>query len=257
MAVDTLFGNFESLIFVFVRVASMLVVAPFFGGSNLPAQLKIGLALVISIIVTPTVGIIPLPEGSINMAIGIMREVGIGVVIGFTSRLVFSAFEMAGQMTGMQMGFAVANVIDPQTNSQLSVVAQFYNLLAILLFFALNIHLAFLTAIKESFEYIAPYTFSLNRGVVEGLFLMAGNIFAIAVKLAAPVMVTILLANIAMGVLARTVPQLNIFVVGFPITIALGLVIVGITLPFAMELIEKVYGELTFSVIDLARSGGR
>ncbi|MCK5237867.1 MAG: flagellar biosynthetic protein FliR, partial [Deltaproteobacteria bacterium] len=158
---------------------------------------------------------------------------------------------------GMQMGFAVANVLDPQTNSQLSVVAQFYNLLAILLFFALNIHLAFITAIKESFEYIAPYTFSLNRGVVEGLFLMAGNIFAIAVKLAAPVMVTILLANIAMGVLARTVPQLNIFVVGFPITIALGLVIVGITLPFAMELIEKVYGELTFSVIDLARSGGR
>ncbi len=170
MAVDTLFGNFESLIFVFVRVASMLVVAPFFGGSNLPAQLKIGLALVISIIVTPTVGIIPLPEGSIDMAIGIMREVGIGVVIGFTSRLVFSAFEMAGQMTGMQMGFAVANVIDPQTNSQLSVVAQFYNLLAILLFSPLISTLPFLPLLKRVLSISLPIPSPLTEGLWRAFF---------------------------------------------------------------------------------------
>ncbi len=254
---NEIFNQFETFTFVFIRTVSIFITLPFFGSRSVPIMLKTGMALLIAFVVTPLLGSsISLPGTDIGLVLAVMKEILIGVSIGLTVRFIFSAIEMAGQLTGMQMGFAVANVIDPQTSSQLSVVAQFYNLVGILLFFSMNVHLVFISAIKESFLYIPPYSFTLTPGVLGGVLGVAGMIFKIGVKLAAPITVAILLANIAMGIVARTVPQMNIFVVGFPVTIVLGLLMLGFSLPFIVSTISKIYINLSSDAIALMKAGG-
>ncbi len=243
------------MLFVFVRVLSILMMVPFFGGPSAPAMVKVGISLTLAFVITPMIGIlVPIPDNAAALAIGVFREVLLGLAIGFLVKLVFTAVEIAGQVTGMQMGLGIANVIDPQTSSQMSVLSQFYNLSGILLFFSLNAHLIFIFAIKESFAIVPPYSFSITGGMTQDFLFVTGEMFKIAVKIAAPIMVSILLVNVAMGVMARTVPQLNIFVVGFPITITLGIVVLLFSLPFVFSVLSAVYMDLLGSIINMMRA---
>ncbi|MBI5682711.1 MAG: flagellar biosynthetic protein FliR [Deltaproteobacteria bacterium] len=255
---NPIFEQLGTFFFVFIRVIAIFSAIPFLGSKIVPVKVKIGLSLLIGIILTPVLGVHALlPESIAGLAIGIMREALIGIAIGFMVKLVFSSMEIAGQVAGMQMGFAVANVIDPQTSSQISVLAQVYNLIGILIFFTLNMHIIFISVIKESFAIIPPYGFSVTRGMMDGFLTMTADMCRIAVKLAAPIMVSILITNIAMGIMARTVPQLNVFVLGFPITIILGLVVLLFSMPFITSVIGRAYTDLSYNLIDLLKMGGR
>lgn len=254
-AIDQILTRVDTFIFVLIRVSSILMMIPFFGSRNFPMRLRMGLALMLGLVITPVIGVpVTLPETFVALYLGVAREILIGASIGFLARLVFASVELAGQVTGVQMGFAVANVIDPQTSSQLSVVAQFYNILAILLFFALNMHLVFIGVIRESFELVPPYGFTTNATMIQGLMGAVSGMFKVALKLAAPIMVAILLANIAMGVLARTVPQLNVFIVGFPITITLGLTILALSMPYIIANLSNSYTGLSNDMQGLMRA---
>lgn len=254
---NQLFNQGETFIFVFIRIIFILMLTPFFGSRNFPVMLKMGLAALMTLIIAPVLGAaVSLPETIAGLMIAAIREALIGAAIGFVARLVFSAIEMAGYIIGIQMGYAVATVFDPHTTNQISVTSQFYNLMAFLLFFSLNAHLIFINAIKESFDAIPPYGFSVTKETMHGILLMTSDTFRIAVKLSAPVMVSILLANIAMGILSRTIPQMNIFVVGFPVTMALGLIVLLFSMPFMISAVSRVYIELSHNIVGLLKAGG-
>jgi len=251
-----LIRQFDTFLFVFIRAVAILALVPFFGSRSLPLMVKIGTALVLALILTPILSNdAHLPPDLIGLSIGLMRELLLGLAIGLITRLVFSAIEIAGQVTGIQMGYAVATIIDPQSNSQLSIFAQFYNLIAILIFFSLNMHLMFIVAIKESFQTIPPYAFKITGTLLEGIVTLTGQMFITAIRLGAPIMIGILSANIAMGILARTVPQLNVFIIGFPITILLGLLLLLFSMPAMFSLLNQLYIQLSHNIVDLLRIG--
>lgn len=253
---NPVFEQMDMFFFVFIRVFAIIAAIPFLGGKIVPVKVKIGLALLIGVVITPVLDMhISIPESAAGLVIGVFREVLIGAAIGFMVKLVMSSMEIAGQVAGIQMGFAVANIIDPQTSSQISVLAQVYNIIGILLFFTLNMHIVFISVIKESFEIVPPYGFSVTNRMMDGFLGMTAQMSSIAVKLAAPIMVSILITNIAMGIMARTVPQLNVFVLGFPITIILGLAVLLFSLPFVVSVLDKVYTDLSYEISSLLKAG--
>jgi flagellar biosynthetic protein FliR len=227
---------------------------PFVGGKSVPVQVKLAIAVILGIVITPTLGIAaPAPTSVVMLLFGVFKEFLIGIMIGLTAKFVFASFEMAGQLAGIQMGFSMANVLDPQTSSQLSVLAQFYNILGIFLFFSLNIHHIFISGLVKSFEVIPPYGINLSGPVFEGMLTLSSELFIVALKLAAPISIALLLANLGMGIVARTVPQLNVFVVGFPVTIGVGLVVFLFSITFISSTISSVFADMSRNVIDLIR----
>jgi flagellar biosynthetic protein FliR len=163
----------------------------------------------------------------------LVQQVLIGVSIGLWMRFVFAAVELAGDMIGMQMGLSFATFIDPQNSNQTPIVGSFLGIIASLILLALNGHLLMIAALIDSFHVIpisAQPELALN---VERLLALGAEIFRIGLHLSLPVLATLLVLNLAMGVLSRTAPQINIFAVGFPLTILAGLFLLGLSLLWA------------------------
>ena len=224
----------QQFIFVFVRVGAILISLPFFGSGNVPARLKTGLAFLVSLIAYPLIkfdGII-FPTGLFPLSIALASEVFIGLIIGYASRLVFAGVQMAGHLVGFQMGFGIVNVIDPSTSSQVSVTSQFENILAMLIFLSINAHHWFLKGIVESFSLVPLLGFHFTGAVANIMVDIFKNVFIIGIKLGAPVIAALFFTTIALGLVARTVPQINVFIIGFPLQIGIGLLMMGLTMSF-------------------------
>jgi len=224
----------QQFIFVFVRVGAILISLPFFGSGNVPARLKTGLAFLVSLIAYPLIkfdGII-FPTGLFPLSIALASEVFIGLIIGYASRLVFAGVQMAGHLVGFQMGFGIVNVIDPSTSSQVSVTSQFENILAMLIFLSINAHHWFLKGIVESFTLVPLLGFHFTGAVANIMIDIFKNVFIIGIKLGAPVIAALFFTTIALGLVARTVPQINVFIIGFPLQIGIGLLMMGLTMSF-------------------------
>ena len=161
--------------------------------------------------------------------------------------------QLAGQLVGFQMGFGIVNVIDPQTSAQVSIIAQFENIITLLTFLALNAHHWFIMAIAKSFEVVPLLTFSFTNSLMEALLRLSCDMFVVAAKVAAPIIAILLFTSVALGLLARTVPQMNIFIVGFPLKLAIGLLAVGLTLPLLSTLLRNLFQGLGEDIFVLMR----
>jgi len=237
----------STLIFIFLRVSSMIVVMPIFGGDKtIPAGVKGGLSILITFLLFPFVQIDPGFQlmGLTAMLINMINEVLIGVIIGLVARFIFAGIQFAGEVIGFEMGFSVVNILDPVTSTQVSLVSQFMYFMALLIFLTVNAHHMFFSAMAESFVRIAPMQFHLSGRVIETLCLFSKDIFVIAVKISAPVLAVLIFTNIALGIVARTVPQINIFVIGFPLQIALGLIFLGLTAPIFVNYSISLFNNL-------------
>ncbi len=250
--------QFQAFLFIFMRVGALLFFAPIFGSRNVPLQLKVGFALIISIIVYPMVKINLdyLPERIFPMAILLTGEIFIGITIGFVARLIFAGIQLSGNLIGFQMGFGIVNVIDPSTSSQISIIAQLQNIIALLIFLSINAHHLFIKAIIDSFELIPPLGFHFSGALIEMVVSLFGDIFKIAVKVGAPIIATLLFTSVAMGLIARTVPQMNVFIVGFPLKIAVGLLMIGLSLPFFSMLLKGIFNGMGRDMYALLRIMG-
>jgi len=217
---------------VLARVSALLAFMPIFGGS-MPRQVKTGLAIMVSIVLFPTVDSSQVQEdwGVFTLAAAVASEALIGLVGAFMVSLVFAGAQMAGAVMGFQIGFGIVNVVDPATNQQVSLTAQFMNIIAILLFLILNMHHFVLLALADSFAAIPLGAMVFPSELGQVLSVTFGEIFVTGFRVAAPVTATLLLMQAAMGLIARTVPQMNVFVVGFPLTISVGLLTLGAALP--------------------------
>jgi flagellar biosynthetic protein FliR len=216
-----------------VRVLALISVAPLLSHRAVPVRMKIALALSITVLLVPQVQSPPITD--VLTAPGLMlliNNVLIGVVIGFAVRLVFAALELAGELIGLQMGLSFAGFFNPSTGQQQNAVASFMSLLALLMFIAIDGHLMLIHALAESFRlYPVSVGMDLPMGF-DRLLRLGSDMFAIALTIALPFLAVMLLTNVVLGVLARVAPQLNIFAVGFPMTILVGLVTLFVLLPY-------------------------
>lgn len=224
------------------RILGLIMVAPVFGHSSVPRRVKIGLGVFIALIVAPTLP--PMPDvglGSWQGLLILIQQLLIGLAIGFIMRVVFAAVEAAGEIVGLQMGLGFASFFDPQSAGQTLVISQFFSLLAALLFLAVNAHLLLLGVLTESFKGLPIGTQPLAAA---GFYTVAGYgsvVFSVGLQLALPLIAILLMTNLALGILTRSAPQLNIFAIGFPITLGVGLIALDVTLPYFTPQLEHMF----------------
>jgi len=216
----------------FLRVLAVFTAAPIFSVRAFPVRARIGLALLIAVAAQASLPVMPVVDLNGPAVLGVViQQVGVGLAIGFVVRLVFTAFELAGEVVGLQMGLSFAAFFDPTMNTQSSAVARFFGYMASLLFVVLNGHLMVLMAVTRSFE-----VFPVTQNFLEALRLMklytlGGELFASGLWIALPMLALMLFTNLALGIISRVAPQMNIYAVGFPITLSVGLIGMTATLP--------------------------
>lgn len=210
------------------RIAALLMSMPIIGTQLVPMRVRLYLALAICLLLAPTLPAMPPIDAlSLRSIMLIAQEVLIGVMLGFTLQLFFHAFLIAGQIVSMQMGLGFASMIDPTNGVSVPVVGQFFLMLVTLLFLAMNGHLVVFEVLAESFV-----TLPVGEGLLTDhywtLATKLGWVFGAALMLVLPAITALLVVNLAFGVMTRAAPQLNIFSIGFPLTLVLGLAIVWI-----------------------------
>ncbi|MEW5968159.1 MAG: flagellar biosynthetic protein FliR [Pseudomonadota bacterium] len=225
-----------------VRILGLIMVAPMFGHRAVPARVKIGLGVGIALIVAPALP--PLPNVGLSSWHGLLilvQQFLIGVGIGFVMRIAFAAVDAAGEIIGLQMGLGFAAFFDPQSAGQTLVVARFLNMIALLVFLAVNAHLLLIGVLVESFQ-ILPIAAQPLAGA--GFFSLASfgsAVFAIGLQMALPLIAILLIVNLSLAILTRSAPQLNIFAIGFPITLAVGMAMLMLTLPYFLPQFELMF----------------
>lgn len=230
-----------SFLWPLTRILGLIMVAPVFGHRAVPARVKIGLGIFIALIVSPTLP--PMPDvglGSWHGLFILVQQVLIGIGIGFVMRIVFAAIDAAGEITGLQMGLGFASFFDPQSAGQTLVLARFFNMLAVLIFLAVNGHLLLLGILTESFQTLPISTQPLSSGGFYNLAAFGSTVFAVGLQLSLPLIAILLMTNLSLGILTRSAPQLNIFAIGFPITLGVGLLVLHFTMPLFVPQLEQV-----------------
>lgn len=236
------------LLWPFLRVLAVFTAAPVLSSRAFPLRAKIGLAFLIALAAQASLPPQPVIDLNGPLALGTaLQQVGIGLAIGFAVRLVFAAFELAGQVVGFQMGLGFAAFFDPASSAQSSAMGRFYANLAALLFLAVNGHLLVIMAVVNSFA-----AFPVDQNLLEaldrmGLHRLGSELFATALWIAMPVIAMLMFANLALGIVSRVAPQMNIYAIGFPVTLAVGLVGVAATLP----LLEQPYAALMAQMMEM------
>ncbi len=235
-----------SFIWPFFRVAALLSLVPVLGTSQVPSRIRVLLAVFITVSMLPLVGEIPKvePLGSAGILL-VLNQILIGVLMGFSLSIVFNAIILAGQSIAVTMGLGFALMNDPQNGTQVPVVGQFYNLMATLLFLVLNGHHAILQLMADSFKYL-PITMKLEIDLIWILLEWSKVLFEGALKIALPAIIAMLTVNVVMGIMTRAAPQLNVFSVGFPITMTVGFLAILAGLPaFVPDMENLLAGALS------------
>lgn len=238
-----------SVVWPFVRISALLAAAPLFGARTVPVRVRAALAMLIALLVAPMLpSQTPVEILSREGAVAIGRETLIGLGLGFLTQMMFAALAMAGEIVALSTGLAFATIVDPERGNSVPLVGQYYVILATLLFLAFDGHLALLDLLVRSFEPLPPAGDGIGASGWWGLVAWGSQMYRGAVQVALPAAAAVLLANVAIGMIARSAPQLNIFAVGFPITLLLGIVFLLLGLPA----LEPGVGELLGDVLDRA-----
>lgn len=240
-------ANIELLLLVFIRIASALAVLPVFGHRATPTTVKTGLALILALMLVPSLTAqTPAPGGTIlDFFLLAAKETLCGIILGFAGQFLFYAVEIAGQLVGFQAGFSVVASIDPNTETQSTVLTQFYNLTVLLVFVTIDGHHTMIRAVADSLQAIPVGKLAVGSGFVEWSLIATTKVLGDGVRLAAPLMVTLLLADVGLGILTRIAPTLNVFVLGFPLKIALSLTMISLTLTVVISMFSQQYLEFT------------
>jgi flagellar biosynthetic protein FliR len=243
----------QTFLLISFRAGGLFITAPVIGHRSIPPLVKVGLAIILALVLVPVASQAKLPE--INsiwlLAILAAKEMLIGVIIGLFFALLFVAVRMGGNIVGYQIGLIIANVMDPETNSDTSVVGEFWYVIAILIFLAIDGHHAIISAFADSYRIVPIGVFEFGGPAGDQLIRFTAYAFTIAIKMAAPVIMTLFLSEVALGVLARTVPQMNIFIVGIPLKVGIGFLILGAALPVFRYMIEKTVHFLDGEVVKI------
>jgi len=241
----------ETFLFVFFRMSGMLAVAPLIGHRSVPIPHRAGLAALLALLLTPLYGGASAARGGDGLALvlAVLGELFVGLVIGFVASLVVAAVQSAGELVGFQMGLGIAAAYDPAMGHQMNVLTRLYELLALLLFLALNGHHVLLQAVAASFQRIQPGAVLVQSGVAAGVVALGGKLFRSGLELAAPVVGILFAVNVALALLARVAPAMNVFALSMPLMVGVGIFAFAETSPYVFgvvaRLIREIGGELS------------
>ena len=248
-----LLPNLSILLLIIVRVSTFFVTVPLFSYRTIPQQVRITLAVILAWMMYYTFNIDPIDINGFYLLL-ILKEAIIGLILGLVATIILSAVQIAGGFIDFQMGFAMANIIDPQTGAQSPLMGQFLNFLMLLLLLAINGHHLILDGIYYSYQFMPINQFFPNFGE-EGtvLFIIKTfvSVFAIAFQMSAPIVATLFLVTLALGITGKTVPQMSIFVIGFPIKIAVGFLVLIVTMGVLVGVMKELIEFMIFSLRDL------
>ena len=241
-------------IVIFFRVASVLWFLPIFSLRSVPLPYKIGFSLSISLLLFDAVTInIALNSDPYFLAILILKEVFIGLTISFFVTTLFTVIYVAGEVAAIQTGFSFARVMDPFTMSQQSVLEQFLNLLTIMVFFAIDAHHILIKGILSSFKELPVGTLTLNEALMNHIIGLTSKIFSVGLKIGAPIIVTLFIIEISLGLLSKLIPQVNVFVEGMPIKILVTMMVLAFSLSAIVPNIAAIFRGMDTEIIRILR----
>jgi flagellar biosynthetic protein FliR len=241
-----------TFVLVFFRIAGMMLFAPLLGSARIPRRVKVAMALVLAMGATP--GVAPpaaLPETYWGLAVGIGGEMAFGLAMGMVLSLVFIAVQWAGEVIGQQMGFNISEVFDPQFGAQGSIVGEMYFMLALVVFLSVNGHHAMLIGVRASFDALPLLSVGATPAVLDLLSGLFDAATVLAVQLAAPMLVTMLVTDLALGLVGRVMPQLNVLAAGLTLKSALGILVLVV----GLVLTHDVMRDKLLDAMDQARQG--
>jgi flagellar biosynthetic protein FliR len=248
------------MVLALARVGGLFIMGPIFASRTAPVRVRAALVFFLALAMMPLLGDeapVALEDAGAAALLGMLAfEVLIGFTVGLVAQFIFGAVQMAGQLAGIQMGIGLSNLIDPQTQEHITSLAQWQNLLALLIFLSIDGHHLLIRAVADSFR-VLPLGGGIPSPEGFGMVVdLAGGLFVIALKVAAPVLVLLLLVNAAMGVLAKLIPQLNVFIVGFPLNVAAGLFVLTASQPFTVRLLMQSFSDLSGSLATVMQALG-
>lgn len=242
-------NEFTLFTLVLGRTAGIFSSLPLLGGERVPMKIRLLVVLAMTLVLFPVLKLVPgsLPSDFSGVFVMVIAETLIGVTLGVVARALFDAVEFCGQIVGMQMGFSMANLFDP-TMGQTQLMSLFQSLLAMLLFLSLGAHHIFIRAMVESYTLIPLGGWEVSGDLLAFLVATTSGLFVLGIKLAAPVMVALLATSVALGIMARAFPQMNIFMVSMPLNIGIGFLALGLSLLVFLRTLEISYGALILQI---------
>jgi len=231
----------SGLLTVGVRLSGLFLFAPFFGSAVIPMRIKAILVLVISVVLFPVVGHDLAPRPLSSWPFLVFTEFLIGAGIGIATNLVFEAAQLGGQVLGIQMGYSLVNILDPQSQVETPVISLFYQSIVMLLFLRMDVHYWLLRAVGNSYSYLPPGSAHINGLFTTALFRIAGDIFGLGVQIAAPVLSATLAADVVLGLLGKASPQMPLMLLGPAVKSLLGVGILIATLKYWPDLFGRLF----------------
>jgi flagellar biosynthetic protein FliR len=233
------------LLLVLIRTSALLVTSPLLSHRGIPAMTKAGFAVFFALVLVPLEkdNLPPAPEGFGTLTVAVLREALFGLALGLAMNMVFMGLQMASRIVGVQMGFGLGGVLDPITGNDGGVLEQFYMLLVTLVFFSIQGHYLVITALAETIRAVPPGTFDPFSAISSGeVGALAAGLMITAVRIAMPVMAALFLVDLGMGLVARTVPQVQVLFVAMPVKVGVGLLVLMASLPASAHLMGGVIG---------------
>lgn len=247
-------GQASAFFLVFLRASAFMLAGPLYAIKGIPPLLKMTFSLALAVVVFPVLdpgG--PVPEGVWGYGLAVLSETGLGLLLGTAVTIVVNSFRMVGQFIDMQIGYAMANMLDPMSGVQGTLLSQYLYLLAMLFFLMLDGHHTLIAALVKSFELVNLGSASFNGSAALILARMFSGTFMIALQVSAPVLAVLLVSDLTLGFLARTTPQINVFLTGFPIKIAAGLLTLSFLIPLLGTVLRLIFNMLERDLYALMR----
>lgn len=234
-------AEFLSFILTLVRVSLLIFLMPFFGGDNLPTMGKALICIVVTLTIWPRLALqMPdLEPHPLTLILLLVSELILGLTLALCVHFVFAAIQTGGDFIGFQMGLTMVSIMDPASGARVSVTSQILYMVSMLIFLSFNGHLHLLRALMDSFAYIPPGGILVTPPLVGTILAMSANMFVVAIKIAAPVMVALLMVELALALMGRAAPQMNLMTMGFPIKISVGFFFLGLLFTIMAGHIEE------------------
>ena len=256
---NTILEMYPYLLLIFVRLTSFFIIAPLFSMKGVPNQFKVGLGVFISLIAFSSLDIEePLIMDSYYIML-VIKEFSVGISLGFTAALLLYTVQIAGAFIDFQMGFAIASVMDPQTGSQVPIIGHFKYILALLFLLTVNGHHLMLDGVMQSYHVFPVETLAFAsefEDIAHFITTLFLEMFLIALQMALPIVGALFLIDVALGILAKTVPQLNIFAVGLPLKIFVGFIMLFLSMPIFFYILQILFEKIVTSMSQLIQLMG-
>lgn len=253
-----LLNNVELFLLIFVRMTGLFVTAPIFGRKNIPVYLKIGFAFTTAILMASVIKVdhIIATDSFLIYAGYIIKEFIVGVVIGYVAYIVFTSIYVAGQIIDMQIGFGMVNVYDPISNIQVPVTANLYFILAMIIFLVTNGHHVLIKALFQSFNLVPLGTAGIGPKMLDNIIGVFQQLFSIGFRIAAPIVAAVLITDVVLGIISKTIPQMNVFILGMPLKILIGLIIIMITIPAFIYIVTMLTDNINIEIFKFIKDMG-